>query len=90
MRGELGLDRDRITAPILLGAPRSEHSAQAEMLDMQEVTGSSPVSPTKYPIHARSDRITASGCRRPASGGRCSMPIRSPPSPLHGPSTEVI
>jgi len=38
---------DRITDAILLGIPHSEHSAQAEMLDMQEVTGSSPVSPTK-------------------------------------------
>ena len=39
--------RDRITAVVLLGHSRSEHSAQAETLDMQEVTGSSPVSPTK-------------------------------------------
>ena len=36
-----------MTDAVLLGFPRSEHSAQAEMLDMQEVTGSSPVSPTK-------------------------------------------
>jgi hypothetical protein len=41
-------DRDRITEAILLGIPRSEHSDQAEMLDMQEVTGSSPVSPTNH------------------------------------------
>ena len=39
--------RDRITAEDLLGHSRSEHSAQAETLDMQEVTGSSPVSPTR-------------------------------------------
>jgi hypothetical protein len=38
---------DRITEAFSLGLPRSEHSAKAEMLDMQEVTGSSPVSPTK-------------------------------------------
>jgi len=37
--------RDLISAFILFSAPRSEHSAQAEVLDMQEVTGSSPVSP---------------------------------------------
>jgi hypothetical protein len=43
-------ERDRITDAILLGAPRSEHSAQTETLDMQEVTGSSPVSPTIPPI----------------------------------------
>jgi hypothetical protein len=27
--------------------PRSEHSAQAEMLDMQEAAGSSPAPPTR-------------------------------------------
>jgi hypothetical protein len=41
------VDRDRISDTILLGASRSEDSAQSEVLDMQEVTGSSPVSPTK-------------------------------------------
>ncbi len=41
-------DRDRITEAILLGIPRSEHSAQAEMLDMQEARGSSPLPPTSH------------------------------------------
>ena len=41
-------DRDRITEAILLGVPRSEHSAQAEMLDMQEAAGSSPAPPTIF------------------------------------------
>jgi hypothetical protein len=40
------VEGDRITGPHSLGAPRSQHSAQSDRLDMQEVTGSSPVSPT--------------------------------------------
>jgi hypothetical protein len=32
---------------------------------MQEVTGSSPVSPTNHPIHAQSDPIIAPGCPLP-------------------------
>jgi hypothetical protein len=32
---------------------------------MQEVTGSSPVSPTNHPLHAPSDRITAPCCPAP-------------------------
>ena len=35
---------------------------------MQEVTGSSPVSPTTHPFHAQTDRITAS--RRPGGTAR--------------------
>lgn len=37
---------DRIAVAILLSAPRSEHSAQVETLDMQEAAGSSPAPPT--------------------------------------------
>jgi len=40
------VDRDRISDTILLGASRSEHSAQSEVLDMQEAAGSSPAPPT--------------------------------------------
>ncbi len=42
--------RDRITDALSLGLSRSQHSAQAEMLDMQEAAGSSPVSPTNCPF----------------------------------------
>lgn len=44
-----GIDRDHITVTTLLGASRSEHSAQSEVLDMQEARGSSPLPPTKNP-----------------------------------------
>ncbi len=37
--------RDRITEAVSLGLPRSSHSAQAEMLDLQEAAGS-PASPS--------------------------------------------
>jgi hypothetical protein len=32
----------------LFSPPRSEHSAQAETLDMQEAAGSSPAPPTNH------------------------------------------
>jgi hypothetical protein len=32
---------------------------------MQEVTGSSPVSPTNHHVHAQTDRLTASRCLGP-------------------------
>ena len=48
--------------------PRSEHSAQAEMLDMQEVTGSSPVSPTNpFPEQTQGmsgSRVAGASARR--------------------------
>ena len=46
----LGADvqTDRITVAILLAFTRSEHSAQLEMLDMQEAAGSSPAPPTSH------------------------------------------
>jgi hypothetical protein len=40
--------RDRITVAILFSAPRSEHSARAETLDMQEAAGSNPAPPTNH------------------------------------------
>ncbi len=45
----------------LLGAPRSEHSAQVETPAMREVTGSSPVSPTNHPIEHNQPRDSMYG-----------------------------
>ncbi len=46
-------NRDRITAPISVGIPRSEHSAQAGTLDMQEAEGSSPRAADNASIRAQ-------------------------------------
>ena len=48
-----GHRRARITEAILLGIPRSEHSAQAETLDMQEAAGSNPAPPTNHEFVGR-------------------------------------
>jgi hypothetical protein len=56
--------RDRITVSISLRLPRSEHSAQAQTLDMQEVTGSSPVSPTIHDFVIRSGSMRANSADR--------------------------
>ncbi len=55
------VEGDRITVPHSLGAPRSQHSAQSDRLDMQEVTGSSPVSPT---IKSKTHRSGHAAARR--------------------------
>ncbi len=54
---------DRITEAILLSLLRSHHSAQPEMLDMQEVTGSSPVSPTNHRFRAHQGNLSAQSGR---------------------------
>ena len=84
------VDGDRITDATLLGFPRSEHSAQAEMLDMQEVTGSSPVSPTITPIEHEMTARWRSLSRRRGDEKSVGADLLAELLELHHPGAEAL
>ena len=60
------------------------------MLDMQEVTGSSPVSPTNHPFHAQSDRAShARGAPATAALARCVDGRDEPDDMQHAPENDA-